>query len=301
MEYFVNLPNDQFLRPGEWAKEMETVGWHGVCASDHFWVTHAYPHVFVTATEMACKTEKVKLTTSFCNNLFRSPVEFCQAAFSLQQASRGRFEAGLGAGWLEEELTAAGLEYPRPKERITRYIEALKIARDILKKQRCHFKGDFYNISIGKDFQTPQYDAPPLVGSAGGPRALKEVSPLVDRIEINSAARATRGGKIDLDIMATIEENEIRAQVDLVKNVRADIPISIFLLVAVGESNEVMGIANKLRGGYLANFMGEPEKVIESLGKLETLGIDRVQLTEFTPGAHNLLSEGLTENKKKES
>ena len=39
MEYFVNLPTDQFLRPGEWAKEMETVGWHGVCASDHFWVS----------------------------------------------------------------------------------------------------------------------------------------------------------------------------------------------------------------------------------------------------------------------
>ena len=34
MEYFVNLPTDQFLRPGEWAKEMETVGWHGVCASE---------------------------------------------------------------------------------------------------------------------------------------------------------------------------------------------------------------------------------------------------------------------------
>ena len=100
MEYFVNLPNDQFLRPGKWAKEMESLGWHGVCASDHFWVTHSYPHVFVAATEMACNTEKVKLTTSFCNNLFRSPVEFCQAALSLQQASSGRFEAGLGAGWL---------------------------------------------------------------------------------------------------------------------------------------------------------------------------------------------------------
>ena len=103
-----------------------SLGWHGVCASDHFWVTHSYPHVFVAATEMACNTEKLKLTTSFCNNLFRSPVEFCQAAFSLQQASSGRFEAGLGAGWLEEELVAAGLEYPQPKERITRYIEAPK-------------------------------------------------------------------------------------------------------------------------------------------------------------------------------
>ena len=80
---------------------------------------------------MACKTEKVKLTTSFCNNLFRSPVEFCQAAFSLQQASRGRFEAQDLELAGEEELTAAGLEYPRPKERITRYIEALKIAHGI--------------------------------------------------------------------------------------------------------------------------------------------------------------------------
>ena len=67
MEYFVNLPNDQFLRPGEWANKMETLGWQGVCASDHFCVTHAYPHVFVTTTEMACSKEKVKLTTSFCN------------------------------------------------------------------------------------------------------------------------------------------------------------------------------------------------------------------------------------------
>ena len=293
MEYFVNLPNDQFLRPGKWAKEMESLGWNGVCASDHFWVIHSYPHVFVAATEMACNTEKVKLTTSFCNNLFRSPVEFCQAAFSLQQASHGRFEAGLGAGWLEEELAAAGLEYPQPKERISRYVEALKIARDIMKKQRWHFKGDFYNLSIERDFLTPQYDAPPLVGSAGGPRALKEVSPLVDRIEINSTARATRGGKIDLEIMATIEEQEIKAQIDLVKSVNPDIPISIFLLIAVGEENEVMEIQDSLGKGYLANFIGPEEKVRENLVSLELLGIDRIQLTEFFPGSHKRLSEML--------
>ena len=301
MEYFVNLPNDQFLRPGEWAKEMESCGWDGVCASDHFWVTHSYPHVFVAATEMACKTEEIKLTTSFCNNLFRSPVEFCQAAFSLQQASSGRFEAGLGAGWLEEELIAAGLEYPMPKDRISRYVEALKITTELLKERKCHFNGKFYTIKIDRSLHSSDYAPPPIIGSAGGPRAIQEVSPLVDRIEINSTARATRGGKINLKIMASIKEDEIRAQIDLVKNVRSDIPISIFLLVAVGENSDVMEIKNKLGGGYLANFMGPPEKVIESLSKLELLGIDRVQLTEFTPGAHGLLSESLTENKKKGS
>ena len=145
-----------------------------------------------------------------------------------------------------------------------------------------------------KVLNSPLYGSPPLVGSAGGPRALKEVSSLVDRVEINSTARATRGGKIDLEIMATIDEDEIKAQIDLVKNVRPDIPVSMFLLVAVGEDTEVKNIKNSLRGGYLGNFMGPPEKVTENLASLELLGIERIQLTEFFPGSHNLLSERLT-------
>ena len=93
--------------------------------------------------------------------------------------------------------------------------------------------------------------------------------------------------------MATIDEDEIKAQIDLVTNVRPDIPVSMFLLVAVGEGNEVTKIKNSLRGGYLGNFMGPPEKVTENLASLELLGIERIQLTEFFPGSHNLLSERL--------
>ena len=295
MEYFVNLPNNRFHDPGNWAKEMQESGWHGVCASDHFWVNHAYPHVFVAATEMACATDRIKLTTSFCNNLFRSPVEFSQAAISLQQSSGGRFEAGLGAGWLEEELTASGMSYPPPGERVSRYVEALIIAGQLIRNNQCHFKGDFYNIDIDNKNQVGliDYTAPPLLGSAGGPRAIKEITPLVDRIEINSSARATRGGKIDLGIMATISEDEVKAQIELVKTVREDIPISIFLLVAVGENRGVREMKSNLGKGYLANFMGSPDEVKEALGRLESLGIDRVQLTEFFPDSQKALTPSL--------
>ena len=93
--------------------------------------------------------------------------------------------------------------------------------------------------------------------------------------------------------MATIEEHEIKAQIDLVKSVNPDIPISIFLLIAVGEENEVMGIQDSLGEGYLANFVGPEEKVRENLVSLELLGIDRIQLTEFFPGSHKRLSEML--------
>ena len=88
MEYFVNFPAGGAVKPGTWAAAMESEGWHGVCASDHLWVgTTRYPHVFVAATQMACATRTIRITTSFCNNLFRSPVEFAQAALAIQDAS----------------------------------------------------------------------------------------------------------------------------------------------------------------------------------------------------------------------
>ncbi|NIR99166.1 MAG: LLM class flavin-dependent oxidoreductase, partial [Gammaproteobacteria bacterium] len=84
---------------------------------------------FVAATQMACATTHTRITTSFCNNLFRSPVEFAQAALSLQAASDGRFEAGLGAGWLQDEIEAMGDVYPSGPERVSRYVEALTVVR----------------------------------------------------------------------------------------------------------------------------------------------------------------------------
>ena len=151
MEYFVNMPGARFHEPEIWASEMEAAGWDGICASDHLWVTDPYPHVYVSATQMACATESIQITTSFCNNLFRSPVEFAQACLALQRASGGRFEAGLGAGWAESEMVAMGLDYPAPGERISRYIEAMQVAGDLLRTGQCQFSGEYYQVDITGD------------------------------------------------------------------------------------------------------------------------------------------------------
>lgn len=293
MEYFVNLPGVRFSDPANWAKEMEAAGWHGICASDHFWVTdHAYPHVFVTATQMACATSNILITSSFCNNLFRSPVEFAQAALSLQQASGGRFEAGLGAGWAESEMNAIGMAYPDGPGRMGRYIEAMKIASQLLKTGQCQFAGDYYQIDISDDDRIGPYVEipPPLVGSAGGPRGIREITPLVQRIEIKASARSTRGGAIDLGVMATVTEDEVKRNIDRVRDISSDIPIGIFLLVAAGESDAVSGMKSMMGNGYLGNFMGHPEDVTHALQSLPELGISRVQLTEFAPHSHAALA-----------
>ena len=296
MEYFVNMPGSRFNEPGIWAKEMEDAGWHGVCASDHFWVTdHLYPHVFVAATQMACSTSKIKITSSFCNNLFRSPVEFAQGALSVQQAAEGRFEAGLGAGWAEAEMKAIGMSYPEPPERIGMYIEAMKIAGQIINTNQCQFSGDYYKIDIsGDNFVGPKLENPPaLVGSAGGPRGIREITPLVDRIEVKASARSTRGGAIDLEVMATVTEDEVKQSVERVRNINNDIPIGIFILTAAGENEAVNAMKDMMGNGFLGKFMGHPDDVASALESLSGLQISRVQLTEFAPGSHDALAPAL--------
>lgn len=293
LEYFVNLPGDRFNDPGPWASEMEAAGWDGICASDHFWVADdPYPHVFVTATGMACATSRIRITSSFCNNLFRSPVEFAQAALSLQQASHGRFEAGLGAGWAKAEMLASGMQYPDGPGRMSRYIEAMQIAGSLIRTGQCRFKGDYYQIDISGDNRIGPVveQPPPLVGSVGGPRGMREITPLVDRIEVKASARSTRGGQIDLAVMATVTGDEIRRNVDRVRAVDDSIPVGVFILTAAGDNETVRGMKALMGNGYLGNFMGHPEDVAASLAALADIGISRVQLTEFAPGSHQSLA-----------
>ncbi len=287
MEFFPNFPAGENPPPDLWAREMEAQGWHGICASDHFWVGPTrYPHVFVSATQMAMATSRVTITTSFANNLFRSPVEFAQAALSLQRAAAGRFEAGLGAGWAEDEMQAIGAAYPDGPTRVSMYVEALTIVRSLLKTGQCTFKGRHYQVHIdGERGLTPLGEPPPpLVASAGGPRSIREVTPLVDRVEIKASARATRVGHLDFAIMASVTEDEVRGNVERVRSIRPDVPIGIFLLVGTGEDPRVAMLREGLAGSYLGRFLGEPAAVAEALKALEALGIDRVQLTELAPG-----------------
>ncbi len=97
MELFPNYNAGRTETPGDWARAREAEGWHGVAASDHFLTMNlTFPHLWVALTEMALATQTIRITSSFANNLFRSPVEFAQAAMTLNRVAKGRFEAGWG-------------------------------------------------------------------------------------------------------------------------------------------------------------------------------------------------------------
>lgn len=269
--------------PIEFARTAESLGFHGVSASDHFFRRSAYPHVWVTVAAMAMATSRVVVGTSFANNLFRSPVEFAQASLTMQRLSVGRFEAGIGAGWLAAEVRGGGLQFPEPAVRARRYREAVQIVGQLFRDGCCQFEGEFYSIDvpvIGPHCPL----APQLAVSVGGPWTMRNVAPLADRVELKPG-RATRGGDLDMATLASVTREEIAGMVSEVREVAPDVPIGLFTMIAAGDAHEVAHVASALGDGLYSTFVGEPAKVLDGLRSLEDLGIDRVQVSEFVKGS----------------
>lgn len=277
--------------PIRWAQERERDGFDLLAASDHFWVNHPFPHLWVTLTQLATATSWVRITSSFANNMFRSPVEFAQASLTLQRAAGGRFEAGLGAGWSASEVVGGSLRYPEPPERARRYREAILIVRELFETGSCCFDGDYYRVDV--PMLGPRVSPPPLIASVGGPWTIRHVTPLVDRVEIMPVAAATRGGSLDLAALAAVDEQGIRRVVDQVRAVRADVPIGAFVLVGTGEGPRIRSIQDALDGAFLSRFFGEPASIADAVRTLAGLGFARVQVTELSPGTLEALGPEL--------
>ena len=290
MELFANLTSNRH-EPGTFASLAEQQGFDGVTCSDHYWLREVFPHLWVSLAAMACATERVTLAPSFANNLFRSPFEFAQAGIAMQRLSNGRYEAGLGAGWTEQELLATGQKFPDAPVRARMYREALLIVREIFRTGACTFRGEHYTMDVPKLSALPT-DPIPLVASVGGPWTVRNITPLVDRVELKFG-RTTRGGALDVAALASVTRDELRGMVDDVRSVRSDIPIGLFLLIAVGDDDTVAPVRDMLGSNLCGQFVGPPAKVLENLRALEELGISRVQVTEFLPASIARLAEAM--------
>jgi hypothetical protein len=231
---------------------------------------------------MSAATKKVKLTTSFANNLFRSPVEFAQASLQMQSVSHGRFEAGLGAGWEKAEAEGSSIRYPSPGERAGMYIESAHIVRELFDTGGCTFSGKYYNMDVPKIGPMPAAGPPPLVASLGGPRTIQGIAPIADRVEIKLISGITRNGSVDLPAMATIPESHLYDLVQQVREVNPTVPLSVFILCSVGDDARTAAVENMLGDSFLGGFYGSAAKVSDSMFRLAEAGIDRVEVSPFT-------------------
>lgn len=116
---------------------------------------------FTALTFVAANTSHIRLGTGICLVPQRQPVYTARLVADLDYLSGGRFDFGVGIGWLAEEFDALGVSFDARARRCTEYIEAM---RALWTQAEPSFHGETVNI------RRCHFNPKPV--QAGGPRVL---------------------------------------------------------------------------------------------------------------------------------
>jgi len=154
----------------ERARRVEQLGYSMLVVPDHF-RDHLAPVPALVAAALA--TTRLRVGSLVFSNDFRHPAVLAKEAATIDVLSGGRFELGLGGGWLRAEYDQAGIPFDAPGTRVERLEEAVTIIKGLLAGERVTFAGRHYTIADLEGRPTPvQRPHPPIAIGGGGRRTL---------------------------------------------------------------------------------------------------------------------------------
>ncbi len=167
-------PAAAWQRTLELARQAEELGFESEWLFDHF---HTVPdpldeitfESFTTLTAITGVTSRVRLGHMVICTGFRNPALVAKMASTLDVASGGRFELGIGGGWKEEEWLAYGYGFPPTRDRLGALRDALEIITRMFGPGRATYEGDFASVhgavNVPKGIQKPH---PPIIVGGNG-------------------------------------------------------------------------------------------------------------------------------------
>lgn len=131
---------------------------------------------FTTLGYLAATTNRVRLGTGVCLVPQRNPVYTAKVVATLDYLSGGRFDFGVGVGWLEEEFDALGVTFARRGARAREYLEVM---RRLWCDPVASFSGEFYELpACRQDPKPAQQPHPPIHFGGESDAALARVADL---------------------------------------------------------------------------------------------------------------------------
>ena len=149
------------------ARRAEGEGCSTLLVGDHYLTTMACTARLAMA---AAVTTTLRLGSYVYCNDFRHPALLAKEAAELDRLSDGRFELGIGAGWLKAEYDMVGLPFDEGRVRAERFQEAVGIVRRLLAGETVTHRGKHYRFEDYSPAALPVQEPVPLLLGGGGPR-----------------------------------------------------------------------------------------------------------------------------------
>jgi probable F420-dependent oxidoreductase len=199
------------------ARKVESLGYSTLYVPDHFddqWS----PTVAITVAAEATTTLNVGALVY--DNDYRHPQLLAKEMATLDLATEGRVEVGIGAGWLKTDYEASGIAYDDPAVRVRRMEEAIVVMKALWRDGTCTFKGEFYDLESAAGLPRPHTRPhPPLVIGGGSRKVLGIAGREAQIVGVNPRLRS---GAIDADTIATTGPEFWDRRVEWVRNGAGD-------------------------------------------------------------------------------
>ena len=181
------------------ATTAEACGYHSLWAPEHIVLldqySSTYPYTqngrmpfenvnidfldpFLALTFAAAVTNKIRLGTGICLVPERQALTLAKEVASLDKLSAGRFDFGVGIGWLKEEFEALQVPWPKRAERTRDYLAAMK---KLWTEEKTQHQGEFVRFGAVHSFPKPvQKPHPPIIFGGESEPALRRVGEIGD-------------------------------------------------------------------------------------------------------------------------
>jgi F420-dependent oxidoreductase-like protein len=154
----------------------EELGFDGAWGFDHFQPLYGEGpgncfEGMTTLAALAGATSRLRLGLLVTGVTYRHPSVLAAQAVTIDHASRGRLELGLGSAWFEPEHRALGIPFPSTGERSDLLEDTVEVLRRLMTGQRVSYDGTHVRLHDAQLLPVPvQRPHPPIWIGGTGPR-----------------------------------------------------------------------------------------------------------------------------------